>query len=121
MTATHPQDDFAAAPRSAGSGPRLPLRAAMQDYSNRDYVQHFLDDRVFAGLFGLTGDAVALATTGCLDALDQLPAGSVVATSDAYHDQSLVVRGRSAAWLRAREELARRLVAQLRDETNPRT
>jgi len=119
MADTQTEHTASAAPRPGAGAGRRPLRPAMQDYRNRDYVQHFLDLRAFAALTAIGGDAVALATTGCLDALAQLPAGSVVAISDANHDQSLVVRGRCAAELRAREELARKLVAQLLDDGDP--
>lgn len=77
--------------------------AALQSYRQRDYVAHLLDDRVFeawnedrAGTCTLT-----LASTGCLDALETLPAGSVVAQCNRYMRPSTYERGRG--WQEVRD------------------
>ena len=96
-------------------------RPAMQDYRNRDFVLHYLDDRHFNALNAMdVADActVHLATTGCLDALDLMPAGSMVSLrrGDApgnFYDQSQCVRGRTLAELQQREALAARLIDEL--------
>lgn len=51
----------------------------MQVYRNRDYACHRLDKRVFKALneSGLWSGTVHLSCSGCLDAIDQIPGGSM--------------------------------------------
>lgn len=95
-------------------------RPHMQEYRNRDYRVSLLDDRHFDAMNqGLEGDF--LYVTGCLDALDNIPAGSMVAVSDAEHDwmhhglydQSFAVRGLTLAELQEREEFMRQIVEEI--------
>ena len=73
-------------------------REAMQIYRNRDYVLSELDDTVF-DLMNTDGGGSFLACSGCLDALDDIPAGSMKAMmgGSAFYDASYVTRGISAA------------------------
>lgn len=71
-----------------------PAREAMQIYINRDYVLSRLDEKVF-DLMNTDGGGAFLACTGCLDALDEIPAGSIKASNE-YYDASYITRGRSA-------------------------
>lgn len=75
--------------------PARPIREPLQDYRNRDYVLHLLDERVFDALN--KGSHVHLAFSGCIDALETLPSGSMVSVSDRFYDASHVTRGISAA------------------------
>lgn len=76
--------------------PARQARIALQDYRNRDYVLSHLDDKVF-DILNEGIDGSFLMTTGCLDALDVLPAGSMVSTGSMYYDSKVINRGISAA------------------------
>lgn len=66
----------------------------MQVYRNRDYVMCELDDSTFDVWSEL--DIDRLATTGCLDAVSQLPTGSMSA-SHGYYVVSCIDRGMTLA------------------------
>lgn len=74
----NPQARQQAGGRPVRAGRRL--RADLQDYYSRGCVYHLLDYKVFEALNGMDRDgacAVLMATTGCLDALDRSPGGSM--------------------------------------------
>lgn len=73
-------------------------RHAMQIYRNRDYVLSQLDEAVF-DLMNTDGGGSFLACSGCLDALDEIPAGSMKMCMGQLplYDASYVNRGISAA------------------------
>jgi hypothetical protein len=88
------------------------MRPVMQDYRNRDYVLCSLDNKVFDILNeGTEGDFLMF--TGCLDALEQIPSGSMVSTGARYYDQGMTVRGSTLLELEEREALASRLIAEI--------
>ena len=66
-------------------------RQPMQEYVNRDYVCHELDERVF-DILNTGKEGNFLMTTGCLDALDYIPAGSMCVKFPGYYDASVVHR-----------------------------
>ena len=72
---------------------KRPQRHPHQDYRNRDYVQHLLTDEMFDALNTGDENTLALATSGCLDAIDYFPAGSMIETTSPYYDQSFIERG----------------------------
>lgn len=87
-------------------------RPDLQDYRNRDYACHLLDDKTFDimndGEYG-----PFLMMTGCLDALEQYPAGSMVSTGKRYYDCSLVSRQYSAKQIKDMDDLASKLIAEI--------
>ena len=90
-------------------------RPSLQQYRNRDYVQHLLDDRHFDVLNTLDKNqacALAMVTTGCIDALDEIPAGAME-SCDRWYDQQLASREFSAAEIEERHTLAKQLIAEL--------
>jgi hypothetical protein len=95
---------------------RFQARHVMQDYRNRDYCQHMLDERIFDELNDGETDALALMTTGCLDAMDHIPAGAMRGEGR-YYDQAMTVRGLSYQDLLDREELASRLILEILNES----
>lgn len=79
-------------------------RHPLQAYYNRDYVLSELDERVFDALNTGLDATPLLCTSGCLDALDELPAGGMEAWGSLpLYDQIEWVRGMSLAELRCRE------------------
>lgn len=74
----------------------LPTRFPLQDYINRDYVLYLLDDDTF-DILNKGIDGSFLMTSGCLDALDTLPAGSMVSVTGNFYDASYIHRERTAA------------------------
>lgn len=69
-------------------------RQDLQDYRNRDYVLHILDDRHFDALNSMPNHyTTAVATTGCLDALEMLPGGCMRSITTMMFDQYTVTRG----------------------------
>ena len=86
------------APPTSQVKKRCQQREWLQDYRNRDYVQSKLDDAVFEAFVG-EDFTLACMTTGCLDALDNLPAGSVQVTVEPYYDQRMACRGKTQAEL----------------------
>ena len=90
-------------------------RPFLQQYRNRDYVQHLLDDRHFDALNALDNNqacALAMATTGCIDGLDYIPAGAME-SCDRWYDQKLCCREFSTAEVEERNKLADQLIAEL--------
>jgi hypothetical protein len=74
----------------------LLARPPLQDYRNRSYIGDLLDNRVFDALIAdRTIRAGDYMLSGCLDALDNIPAGSMVAVPGNCYDQSMVTRGRT--------------------------
>jgi hypothetical protein len=82
----------------------------LQDYRNRDYVQHLLDDEVFDIM---SADA-HLGTTGCLDALECCPAGSMVRHTAQWMGQAMTYRELTLADLRYRQALTDELLKELK-------
>ena len=79
-------------------------RPPLQAYRNRDYALSELDDRVFDALNTGLDATPLLCTSGCLDELDQLPAGGMEAWGSLpFYDQIEWVRGMSLAELRCHE------------------
>lgn len=79
-------------------------RPPLQAYRNCDYVLSELDDRVFAAMNTGLHATPLLCTSGCLDALDKLPAGGMKAWGSLLlYDQIEWVRGMSLAELRCHE------------------
>lgn len=75
--------------------PSRPVRYPLQDYRNRAYTLWLLDERVFDAMNkGVEGNFAAY--SGCLDALDFLPAGSMVSIGGNFYDASTIERGVSA-------------------------
>ena len=75
----------------------------MQDYQNRDYVLGSVDERVFDAMNDSTG-GIFMMYSGCIDALEILPAGSMVSVIEGYHDMSVIFRGVSAAERKATDD-----------------
>ncbi len=75
-----------------------------QVYRNRDYVSHLLDDNFFDAI---NKNDFYLCLTGCLDAIDAIPAGSMrsvgISFGYAYYGQSYIERGRTLAELQELE------------------
>ncbi|HET8687715.1 MAG TPA: hypothetical protein VFM18_13775 [Methanosarcina sp.] len=69
-------------------------REDFQDYRNRDFAgESELDDRVFDLMNdGADPSGLTLMMTGCLDALDEIPAGSMNVVNG-WYDRTLVIRG----------------------------
>jgi hypothetical protein len=88
------------------------MRHQMQDYRNRDYCQHLLDDRIFDTMNSGEDNALGLMTTGCLDALEHMPAGAMKSIGS-YFDQILTERGVSLAEMQEREAFTEQLLAEL--------
>lgn len=80
---------------------------SLQPYRNRSYVAHLLDDRVFEAWNEDRDGActLTLATTGCLDALDTMPAGSIRAMCNRHMGSSTETRGRTLAELQFLDDL----------------
>ncbi len=110
---------------------RAPLKARrarpdMQDYDNRNYVAHLLDDRHFDAYNGMPeggSSTVTLATMGCIDALDEIPAGSmkVVFHSANHHqpslfDRSICERGFSLAEVLERDAACDEMIDEILNE-----
>ena len=93
-----------------------PARNSLQDYRNRDYVLSHLDDKVF-DILNKGVDGSFLMTTGCLDALDVLPAGSMVSANNFYYDSSVINRGISAAEEKEINDFMMGLVDKLKSST----
>lgn len=94
---------------TAQSSRRINPCAPLQDYRNRDYVQHLLDDRVF----DLMSEDAHLGTTGCLDALDHSPAGSMSGHTERYMGQQTTHRDLSLADKQEIEQLTDGLLKEL--------
>jgi len=92
---------------------RIQMRPQMQDYRNRDYCLHMMDQRIFDEMCGT--DDLFLMTSGCLDALSLIPAGSTKECGQ-YFDQFMNERGVSLAETLEREEFTKRLLAELAQE-----
>lgn len=80
---------------------KIIARPHLQEYRNRDYVQHLLDDRHFDAMNQMDDGeacALAMATCGCIDALDDIPAGSMESfgEKDRWYDQTMASREFSA-------------------------
>lgn len=74
---------------------RYPLRPDFSDYDNRKYCKLNLDKRICDAMnTGAYGDFIV--TEGCLDALENIPAGSVRYVGTAYYDQTYVKRSNLA-------------------------
>jgi hypothetical protein len=91
---------------------------SMRLYRNRDYVQHFLDLRVFDLLNDAT-DGLHLMTTGCLDALEHMPTGSMCSSSYGPFIMD-VGRGSTPELRKWQQEMSKKLIAQLRAEEGSR-
>lgn len=65
-------------------------REPLQEYRNRDYVLHMMDDTVFDALNCDSG--LYLAASGCIDALDHIPSGSMRVVSNGIYDASTIHR-----------------------------
>jgi hypothetical protein len=86
----------------------------LQPYRNRDYQLHHLDQSVFDAA-NESGDPGRFAQfSGCIDALDSIPAGS---TSSSPKGQVMgptyITRAVSLEELRKREEIAKKIIAML--------
>lgn len=68
-------------------------RMPLQDYQNRTYVMHLMDERHFDAM-NTSGvrEGCFLGTHGCIDALDILPAGSMKYICNNYYDASTIDR-----------------------------
>jgi hypothetical protein len=81
-----------------------PCREALQDYRNRNYVLSELDNRHFDAMNKGSGDVDPfLYTAGCLDALEDMPAGSTYNSKydDRFFYFSSFERERTAAEVKA--------------------
>lgn len=94
------------------------IRPHMQVYRNRDYVAHLLTPQMFSALnSGSAACQVTLATTGCLDAIDSMPAGSMEDLCDGrYFDQSLINRNYTLAERERMAAHAKRIIDEIRAE-----
>jgi hypothetical protein len=87
----------------------------MQDYLNRDYVQSDLTDVYFDAMNkGKEGDF--LFCTGCLDALDFSPAGSMKQVPGGFYDASITERGYTAAEVEAQNSFMNAIADEIIDE-----
>jgi hypothetical protein len=87
----------------------------MQDYLNRDYVQSDLAEVYFDAMNkGKEGDF--LFCTGCLDALDFSPAGSMKHVHWNFFDASTTERGRTAAEVEESNAFMNAIVDEIIDE-----
>ena len=94
-----------------------PARGPMQDYLNRNYVQAELADIYFDTLnVGKEGDF--LFCTGCLDALDTFPAGSMKFVMASFYDASTIERGRTAAEVQKENDIMNSLMDEIVGVTN---
>lgn len=76
----------------------------MQAYKSRDYVLSELDDNIFDTLNdGVYGNFLIF--SGCIDALESLPGGSMISHSDKYYSQYTVQRGFTIQELKDFDEL----------------
>lgn len=99
-------------------------RPDLQDYRNRDACYHLLDDRVFDALNDHRLDpdgtnTVGMVLAGCLDALDDIPAGSMVDRSGHWglmYDCSYVERGTTLAERRERDAFLDAMIDDIRAE-----
>jgi hypothetical protein len=87
-------------------------RFPLQHYRNRDYVLHMVDDRYFDALNPGGHPTINLAFTGCIDALDNMPAGGMEGEGR-FYDQIECERGVSLAELQERAAFLDSLLAEL--------
>jgi len=83
---------------------------AERPYRNRSNIMHKLDTLHFHHLN--TGDHVLTLNGYCLDAIDEIPSGSMRPMFE-RPSQAYMVRGFDAAEILAREVLAEKLIAEL--------
>ena len=90
-----------------------PMRSPMQDYENRNYIGGLVDEQWFdiQNKGRLDGPFFCHAI-GCLDALDNIPAGSMVNIDNRWYDASYCGRGVTAAEVKERDAYLRKLFAE---------
>lgn len=93
------------------------MRHPMQCYWNRDYLGGLVDDQWFdiQNTGRLDGPFFCHAI-GCLDALDNIPAGSMVNVESRWYDASYCERGSTLAEVQERDEYLRKLFAEVDSE-----
>lgn len=98
----------------------LQARHDFQDYRNRDFAgESELDDRVF-DLMNDESDpsGLTLMMTGCLDALDEIPAGSMNVVNG-WYDQTLVIRGVSLEEQKRINKFLDEMIDEILEEERP--
>ena len=79
-------------------------RHPMQDYGNRNYIGGLVDEEWFdIQNKGCPDDPFFCHAIGCLDALDNIPAGSTVSIREGWYDSSFCERGVSLAEAQERD------------------
>lgn len=102
--------------RSAPTRKAIRTRTDLQSYRDRDYVQHFLDEVHFDALNALDSSqacCLSMATAGCLDALELVPAGSMCSFNDNTFGITHSVRGMDIEELARRDHIAGLLIDAL--------
>lgn len=86
------------------------MRHPMQDYYNRNYIGGLVDEQWLNAQHRAAEGPFFLHAIGCLDALDNIPAGSMVNIENQWYDASYCERGTTADEVRERDEYLMRLM-----------
>jgi hypothetical protein len=91
------------------------MRHPMQDYYNRNYIGGLVDEQWFdIQNTGCLEGPFFCHAIGCLDALDNIPAGSMVSIAGGWYDASFCERGTTLAEIEEREEFIQKLFNEMR-------